>query len=513
MLAGMGIAVLVILPQNPGDVVMALQAIRRLKAEIPELEVDYLVSEACGDLVRGSPLLRKVHVLPKPTLKALCEAGGGIGGMEGAEAFLQDIAAVRYDLSLNLFQEKAGGIIQEFVRADRKAGLERVDGRDFRVSSRFMEHLFAIPADRRGNAWHAVDIYVRAGRRALESPPPSLPVPAEGPGLPWGGPSGPDSIFPPLARPPACASLVEGEYLVFHPGSAWPGKRWPPAHWAGLASRCVEAGLRIVFTGAPDERPLMDRILGEMAPAARNASIDCAGLTDLPGAAWICAHARLVVTGDTVAMHLAAASGAPTLSLFGASNPVETGPYGKGHVLIQTDPEPAPDLAFGREHPGLCHLSPTEVADYLLEGIPPPGFPLWETGWDRGKNRQILRDYRGQPPPGSQRAHRLMDMLDRLADKSDTGGIQPLPKPGGPAERLRGLLLAAAAMDRLPDGLLIDIESSEKELSRETEGSLVWEAYRIAVNGLPTRDLRGHLAARLARLDRAVKEESLTGNP
>src|SRR3954466_12083417 len=36
---------LVLLPHNPGDVVMALQAIRRVKASYPGLPVDYVVSE------------------------------------------------------------------------------------------------------------------------------------------------------------------------------------------------------------------------------------------------------------------------------------------------------------------------------------------------------------------------------------------------------------------------------------------------------------------------------------
>jgi hypothetical protein len=118
-----------------------------------------------------------------------------------------------------------------------------------------------------------------------------------------------------------------------------------------------------------------------------------------------------------------------------------------------------------------------------------------------------------------------MDVLDRLADRPDPGGIHPLPKPGGPAERLLGLLIAAtgpgagapvlesAAMNGLSTRLLADIEAAEKELSEEKGGSLVWEAYRIAVNGLPMDDVRGNLAARLARLERALKEDSLARDP
>ena len=67
--------ILVILPHNPGDVVMALQAIRRVKAEFPGLEVDYLVGEECLDLVQGSPLIRRAIPIPKRALKAHWNAG------------------------------------------------------------------------------------------------------------------------------------------------------------------------------------------------------------------------------------------------------------------------------------------------------------------------------------------------------------------------------------------------------------------------------------------------------
>src|SRR5690606_178490 len=126
-------SILVILPHNQGDVVMALQAIRMVKAERPGLEVDYLVSDECRELVMGSPLLRQVHVLPKDSLPRLRENGNEAGLPNDLDAFLSGLAATSYDLSLNLFQEKPGAILQSRVRAERKAGLERIGGKDLRV--------------------------------------------------------------------------------------------------------------------------------------------------------------------------------------------------------------------------------------------------------------------------------------------------------------------------------------------------------------------------------------------
>ncbi len=496
--------ILVILPHNPGDVVMALQAIRRVKARYPGLDVDYLVGEECKDLAQASPLLRKVMVIPKRALKALWDEGDADGVLTHLQTWLAELASTQYALSANLFQERSGGLLQSMVRADRKIGLELAAAAHFQVRSRFMEHLFAIPAHRAGNGWHVVDIYVRAISQALGKAPLKDPQRA----APQRRAENATSMLPLLIRPEICKSLEPGEYLAFHPGSAWAGKRWPESHWSALADRCVEEGLTLVFTGAPEDRAMMDRITAAMAGSSRAGVVDCVGATSLAGAAWIFAHARLVVSGDTVAMHLAAAAGVGTLCLFGASNPVETGPYGKGHVIIQTDANPLPELAFNSTHTGLRHLRAGEVADYLLEGVPPPGFPLWETGWDKAREAQVLFDAKRLPHPYLQSSQGLLRVLDEQAKGTEEPASDSTATAAGPRAKLQGLLSECCA-DPHP-GNLSALEAAERELAAETQADLVWEAYRIAVNGLPVAELPAHLIARRARLQSALREEALS---
>lgn len=475
---------------------MALQAIRRVKARHPGLEVDYLVGEECRDLALGNPLLRKVFVIPKRDLKALWEGGDSEGVLARLGAFLAEMAATRYALSANLFQERWGGLLQGMVNSDRKIGLELAEASRFQVRSRWLEHLFAIPAHRAGNCLHVVDIYARAISQALGGGSESSLRRAENAA----------SLLPMLLRPNACKNLAPETYLAFHPGSAWAGKRWPEAHWAGLADRCAAAGFTLAFTGAPEDRPMMDRIAASLAPRTRAALVDCVGRTSLPGAAWVYAHARMLISGDTVAMHLAAAAGIRTLSLFGASNPVETGPYGKGHVIIQTDANPLPDLAFDSEHAGLRHLRAEEVAAYVLDGEPPPGFRMWETGWDESRKAQGLFDAQRLPYPHPAIALALARVLD--AQEALPGSPVPVDRPDGLRGRLRTCLDKCIGQP-LDENLAV-LTAIEKELEEETRADLIWEAYRIAVNGLPWGDLRAHLILRKARLESALEEEALT---
>jgi ADP-heptose:LPS heptosyltransferase len=500
---------LILLPHNPGDVVMALMAAARVKAAYPRLPIDYIVGEECRALVENHPLLRKVHVLPRGRIKEAWARGDGAAVLSGLEAFLEELREARPAFALNLFQERWGGLLQGLLAAPRKAGLELADGAHFRVGSRYLEHLFAVPAARRDNGWHAVDVYIRAARELVESGTGARTVP-------WPRPGGARSLLPPLDPPEDWQGPEPGAYLAFHPGSAWPGKRWPERHWSTLAAACVRAGLPVVLTGSEEERESLSRIRAALPPEARDGVHDWSGRTTLAGAAWIHARARMTVTGDTVAMHLAAAAGTPTLSLFGPSNPVETGPYGTGHFILQTQAEHASDLEFEREHAGLSALDPAAVAAFILRGETPSRLPLWETAWDGALDCQVLRDARGAVHPHQRRAAPLMDFLDRRPAGLTAGG--PVEKPALPPTDARSrvdacLLRCASEAERggLGRESIAALEAADRALASATAGSLVWEAYRIALNGLPLRDIREHLALRRSRFDRALQEEAAAG--
>jgi ADP-heptose:LPS heptosyltransferase len=518
-------SLLVILPHNPGDVVMALAALARLRAAYPDLALDYVIGEECRELAEGNPLLRRVYPLPRRALREAWAAGDASGVLSRLEGFLDGLNAVPYDFSLNLFQERYGALLQGLVNADRKAGLELVDGSRFRVGSRALEHLFAVPAARRDNGWHAVDAYIRAARELINGPgtafgptPAPAPAPASSGPLPW--PRSSAGYLPPLSPPPGWDGPTPKSYLAFHPGSAWPGKRWPGSHWAALIEACARAGLTVVWTGSPEERDALERIRALLSPTARAAVHDWAGRTSLLGAAWIHAGARLSVSGDTVAMHLAAATGTPTLALFGPSSAVETGPYGPGHFVFTTEAETLADLAFDRDHAGLCALSPEIVAAFALEGrlpgVLPDGAALWETAWDPVRDRQVLRDARGRLHPHYPRSEALVDVLDRRPSPADPlrkPDLEPLPHrvfdpPPGSPEAAVAIALEACLSGPLDASSLRALDQADQTLAAATRSHLVWEAYRIALNGLPLADIRQHLELRRQRFRLALQEAS-----
>lgn len=115
-------------------------------------------------------------------------------------------------------------------------------------------------------------------------------------------------------------------YVVFHPGSNWPPKKWPLDHFARLGNELhVHYGVSIVITGTKEDKALAH----QMKALLHHTPTDLTGKTTLEELADICRHSSLVVAGDTGPMHLAVASAAKVIALYGPTSPLLNGPRGR----------------------------------------------------------------------------------------------------------------------------------------------------------------------------------------
>ena len=130
---------------------------------------------------------------------------------------------------------------------------------------------------------------------------------------------------PLLQLPEEWAASAEAGAVVLCPGAAYgPAKRWPAERFAevGRALAAQNLGPLIVAGAAGDAAAAAE--VAALIPGARNA----AGGTSLDEFMASIARARLVVTNDSGAMHLAAAFGVPGVAIFGSTEPKLTGPIG-----------------------------------------------------------------------------------------------------------------------------------------------------------------------------------------
>jgi ADP-heptose:LPS heptosyltransferase len=103
-------------------------------------------------------------------------------------------------------------------------------------------------------------------------------------------------------------------YVCLHPGATRPDNRWPAARFAEAADRLVGGGYRVVLTGTQGERTVVDAVARAMATQP----LDLCGRTGVGTLAALFATARLVVSNDTGAAHVAAAVRAPSVVVYPA---------------------------------------------------------------------------------------------------------------------------------------------------------------------------------------------------
>jgi ADP-heptose:LPS heptosyltransferase len=118
-----------------------------------------------------------------------------------------------------------------------------------------------------------------------------------------------------------------------HPGARAPSKRWPPEHFAALADELVRRyGASIVITGSASEKESAREVLRCMDAGA----LDLTGRTSLGALAAVVSCFDLFVSNDSGPAHVAYAVGTASITLFGPVDPRRWGPLqGKQHLVAQ----------------------------------------------------------------------------------------------------------------------------------------------------------------------------------
>jgi len=127
--------------------------------------------------------------------------------------------------------------------------------------------------------------------------------------------------------------VKQGELLIgINPGAFKQSKRWPEPRYAELSDILIREfrAKVIIFQGLGEEE-----IVGRVVSLTREEGI--VAKTGIKELAAICRRCKLFVGNDTGPMHVAAASGAPVIALFGPADPKRSRPRGRDHMVIKKD--------------------------------------------------------------------------------------------------------------------------------------------------------------------------------
>ena len=308
-----------------GDVVHALPVLSALRRHLPAARLGWVVDEAFAPLLEAHENLDELLIAP---LRRARRKGGRLAAARDLARFLARLRAFRADVALDLMGNHKGALIARLSGARRRLGFERGARRE-RSSALWINEPVATAAV------HAVDRGL-ALAAALGVPPGAADF-------------APERIV--------CGRGAEpgGSYAYIHPGAAWGNKRYPPPAWGAVARGLAErSGLAVRVGAAPGEEALADAVVA--ASGGRATRLDAPTLAALAGAL---AGARLVLAGDTGALHLARAFGRPLVGVYGPTDPQRHGPYG------------AVDATLSKRLPcSFCHRR-MDAAKSCLLSIPP----------------------------------------------------------------------------------------------------------------------------------------------
>jgi heptosyltransferase-3 len=323
--------ILLVCTQRIGDVLLATPLARSLKSAWPEARLDFLVLPGTQGVLEGNPDVNEVLAFPQRA------------------SWREKIAQLakiwrRYDLALaaipsdraRIFAWAASAKAVGFTTAEEASWLKR--------------HLLdiAVPFDNLDT--HTVTM----GLRLAEA----LGISAIG------------QIQAPRVSAENWRNRLEQlglhkitNYVVIHPNPKFRYKMWDSDKWIALISWFRQQNLDVLLTGSgdPSEAAYVQDIAAKVPEGCR-----ClAGQLSLAETAELLKQARLFVGPDTAVTHLAAATGIPTIALFGPSNPVKWGPWPK-----DWPPHESPWPFVGSKQQGNVWLiqGPGDCVPCLFEG-------------------------------------------------------------------------------------------------------------------------------------------------
>jgi ADP-heptose:LPS heptosyltransferase len=136
-----------------------------------------------------------------------------------------------------------------------------------------------------------------------------------------------------------------GPLVVLNPnaGELSLERRWPQGHFAELARGLVrDQGARVALIGSKSERPWTAEVAALAGELPAHSLVNLAGELGIGALHALFARAAVCVSNDSGPMHLSAASGAPTLGLFGPETPVMYGPLGPRAKALYRPPACSP---------------------------------------------------------------------------------------------------------------------------------------------------------------------------
>lgn len=299
-----------------GDAMLALPALRAVRAKFPDAHLAIVARPYVADLYRDQNLCDEL--IPY-------DSNGPHCGWRGREALASELRAKRFHVALLLQNAFDAAWLAWRAQVPERIGYAR-DGRRLLLTK-------AVPVPKTGEIpLHEKFYYLELLRRIgwIDRLPADSPIALH---------------VPDAARHRAMQTLVEagsrpqGRRIAVGAGASYgSAKCWPPDRFAKALNDFLAQGADVILFGTPAESAVSDAIAANLS----RSPINLTGKTSISDLPALLSQCHLFLGNDSGAMHVAAAVGLPIVAVFGPTDPFGTAPVTLRATIVQQKPYCSP---------------------------------------------------------------------------------------------------------------------------------------------------------------------------
>jgi heptosyltransferase-1 len=321
--------ILLIKPSAFGDVLHTIPVLVKLRQRYPAARIDWLITPENADLVRHHPGLSNVVPFDR---KLLARFGRSWSAATALGKLLANLWKPRYDLVIDLHGQFRSALLTLATRARVRIGFDRPSRQTWAPGRPVEAYRHGWTGTREG-AWlvyshripvptleaHAVDRYLWLGPLlGLQDGPPDFTIHLH-----------PDDEAR-ANRILEAAHLDGRPFATLFPGTVWPTKHWQAEGFAAVSRHLLDTGRAVLVCGGPGDREPCRQVV-QACPGA----VDLCGKTSIAEIVSIVRRAVVCVTNDSGPMHLAVSVDRPVVSIFGPTDALWIGPYGRPNSVVR----------------------------------------------------------------------------------------------------------------------------------------------------------------------------------
>lgn len=284
-----------------GDLIFSTPFLRNLRKKCPTAKINLVVNANFSELLANNPYVDTLY----PYNKAY--------SLKESLAFAYRLRKNHYDLGLNIHGSFRSNILLTLINPAYSVGF--ANGFSKLTLDKCLRPL--------ANA-HMVDVYLQflrdLGITCLDNEGLELTVPES-------AQKKMDLFLKNLVPPTTCL-------IGLNTGGTWQTKRWTIEGFARLADELqLSCHCKVVFLGGPDDLSRVEKITSLM----KTTPLLATSRTSLSELAALLKRCALVISNDSGPVHVAAAVGTPTVTIFGPSDEVKYRPYGKDNLIVKSN--------------------------------------------------------------------------------------------------------------------------------------------------------------------------------